>query len=352
MQMADNDHFGATDGRRTVAGAGFFRATEGKGTVSYMLNEGYCNIRCPHCYVNRVKTLPRRRDASKARLDIQSLREDGYRVQLRGTELILHEGFIPLFALAQQDYVQTNALHIAKCPQVLDDLWAAGVRYVIVTYPFDPDGFVDIEPHVADRAIELASERFGVTISILITRRVAANLGSLGDFCERSRLLGARAVKFVRLIPVTPDLLPFTPTVEESRSVLKEIARLKAAYSQEQLVLQTPGCFGLFEFRRSLALERFSSIDLEGIYDCPAGIKNFVIDLRNDVYPCLYMMDLRRKIGKFSGGRIVLSEQAMIPGALRSEDCPAYSSRLKTSRICPDGLEALSAQPERAAPGR
>jgi MoaA/NifB/PqqE/SkfB family radical SAM enzyme len=326
--MSINNYVGVDDKRRAVAGAHFFSGTEGNGTVSYILNEGYCNIQCQHCYMNRLKSKPRRRDPDQAHLDILSLRNQGYRVQLRGTELIIHDDFINLFPIAQQDYVQTNGLQIVKNPAVLDQLSAAGVCYIIITYPFDPDGLVDIDSAIVDRAIALSSALFGVTVSVIVTRRVASSLHRIHEFCEHVRKLGARAVKFVRLIPITQDLVPLTPSVAESQSVLLEIARLKTVYHYDELVLQTPGCFGLHEFRRALAPARFASIDLDRVYDCPAGIKNIVIDLHNDVYPCLYLMERDHRIGTFSMGRVTLLPERCIPGSLRAWECPAYTLRM------------------------
>src|SRR5712692_3734867 len=96
--------------QRNVSNAHFFMGNVGRGTVSYMLNEGYCNIRCPHCYVNRVHVEPRRRNTKQADSDIRALQAEGYNVILRGTELIIHKDFLPLFAIAKQNYVQTNGL--------------------------------------------------------------------------------------------------------------------------------------------------------------------------------------------------------------------------------------------------
>jgi MoaA/NifB/PqqE/SkfB family radical SAM enzyme len=334
----------ATDKARNVSNAHFFMGDVGRGTVSYMLNEGYCNISCPHCYVNRVHVEPRRRDPQQAEADILALQAEGYNVILRGTELIIHRDFLPLFAVVKQDYVQTNGLYIVKHPDVLDRLWEVGVRYIVITYPFDPDGMIDMDCRDSDQAIALSAERFGVTVSIIVTRNVTTNLASLIEFCDHVRALGARGVKFVRLIPVTPDLLPLTPSPSESKAALEEISRLKKHYAKEELNLQTPGCFGLFEFRRSLEPERFETTDLSDIYDCPGGIKNFVVDLKNDVYPCLYVMGPEHKIGKFSRGKLILEESSQPIGRLRSCECPAYEMRMHlsmsdaTTAPVPDGL--------------
>jgi MoaA/NifB/PqqE/SkfB family radical SAM enzyme len=322
----------ASDKARNVSNAHFFMGNVGRGTVSYMLNEGYCNIRCPHCYVNRVHVEPRRRDPQQAEADILALQAEDYNVILRGTELIIHREFLPLFAVAKQNYVQTNGLYIVKHPDVLDRLWQVGVRYIVITYPFDPDGMIDMDCRDSDQAIALSAERFGVTVSTIVTRNVTTNLASLKAFCDHVRALGAQGVKFVRLIPVTPDLLPLTPSPSESMAALEEIARLKKHYDKEELDLQTPGCFGLFDFRRSLAPERFDTVDLSKIYDCPAGIKNFVVDLKNDIYPCLYIMEAAQKIGELRDGSLRIDESAILPGSLRSVECPAYGMRVPTGQ--------------------
>lgn len=325
MQIDNND--GASDGarHRTVANPHFFRARYDKGSVIYLLNEGYCNVRCQHCYINRVKAIPLRRNPEHAEGDIGCLREQGYKVQLRGTELIIHDEFIPLFHAAGQDYVQTNGVHVVEHPEVLSRLSSVGIRYVVVSYPFDPEGMVGVDASISDEAISLCAKQFGVTVSAIITRNVVANLESLGNFCEHVRALGARAVKFIRLMPVSPDLVAFTPTPEEAKDALLEIARLKRKYHTNDLLIQTPGCFGMFDFRRSLAPERFASVDLSSVYDCPAGMKNFVIDVNNSVFPCLYLMEPGQRIGRYQNGKLLMDSAALLPGGLRKSECPAYT---------------------------
>lgn len=335
--MLTDNNDGASDGvgHRTVANPHFFRAHDDKGSVIYLLNEGYCNVRCQHCYINRVKARPLRRNPEQAEADIESLRAQGYQVQLRGTELIIHDDFIPLFETAGQDYVQTNGVHIVKHPEVLSRLSSVGIRHVVISYPFDPDGMVGVDPSVSDEATSLCAGRFGVTVSALITRSVAGNLESLAAFCEQARRLGARAVKFIRLMPVSPDLVAFTPTQQEAKDALVAIARLKRRYRPAELLIQTPGCFGLFDFRRSLAPERFAGVDLSDVYDCPAGLKNFVVDVNNDVYPCLYLMGPGQGIGRFENGKLLIDPSVPLPGGLRKTECPAYTSHFSLPFLAP-----------------
>jgi len=177
---------------------------------------------------------------------------------------------------------------------------------MIFSFPFDDASLIDVEIEECKKAVRLASKQFGVTISMIVVRQTARDPKRLQDFCELAISLGAKGVKFIRLMPVSPRLLDKAPTSEEARHILLEIAVLKRRYARDLLTLQTPGCFGLFEFRRSLAPRRFANLDLSQVYDCPAGIRNFVISVDNRVYPCLYLMTDVMQIGTFRNSEIII----------------------------------------------
>lgn len=309
--------------RPPLPNAHFFEGST-KSVVSYVLNEGYCNAKCPHCYINRVRQTPRKRNPEQARRDIIELRDDGYKVLLRGTEILLEREYIPLFRDADQDYVQTNGIVIARDPSILEDLARAQVTTVIISYPWDEEGLVAVSPVISRRAVIACSEKFNTIISIMVTKSLAHNLERIQIACEEALQAGARAIKFVRIMPLTPDLMTITPSFQESADVLKEVARMKAVFDKERLVLQTPGCFGMFEFRRSLNPQKFGNRDFSDSMDCPAGVRNFVIDLDNSVYSCLYLMSAELRIGTFSYGQIIIDAPQSVPGRRRIPECPAF----------------------------
>jgi len=306
----------------SVAPAHFF-SNKNKIIISYLLNEGHCNAKCKHCYINRAKKGAKEKDLDVAYNEIRNLQSQGYQIILRGTEILLHPEFLPLFELVGQNYLQTNGLVIAQTPELLEDIAKHKIQFLIIPYPFDEEGLVNIDPEASKRAISIAAKLFSVTVSIIITKSAAHTLWRLREFCEFAFSLGAKAVKFIRLMPITSPLLNFSLNTKESMEVLSEIDNLKKTYDKNKLILQTPGCFGLFEFRRSLKQEKAGK-DNSGIYDCPAGVKYFVIDTENNVYPCLYLMDERHKIGEFRDAKIEILNNKNVPAKIRCDECPAY----------------------------
>jgi len=84
---------------RSVAPAHFFSSKVGKGTVAYLLNQGYCNAHCSHCYMSSLKTSAMKRSISQAWEDITKLLDGGYRIILRGHRNSSSSGILPSFSL-------------------------------------------------------------------------------------------------------------------------------------------------------------------------------------------------------------------------------------------------------------
>jgi MoaA/NifB/PqqE/SkfB family radical SAM enzyme len=313
---------------RSVPDAHFFRTKEGQPTVVYLLNQGICSAHCSHCYVNKKIEGEAGRDIEQAFVDIRRLQESSYRVILRGTEILLNLKFLKLFSLVNQTYLQTNGLIIAENPQILSLIRDAGINHLIFTYPFLENGITDIPKSIVEKAVKISRYDFGITLSIIVTKDFADNTALLSQACAKALVLGVRAIKFIRLMPINPKHISLTLKSEQSIIILSELDRLKKIFDYNELIIQTPGCFGMFSHRRSLNKEKYSEADLSGVYDCPAGIKHFVIDAQNDIYPCLYLMGQEHKIGRYEDNKFELLQCPTgyeFWGKLRTEECPAFN---------------------------
>ena len=311
---------------RPVPNAHFFSTKEGQPTVVYLLNQGFCNAKCSYCYVNKTTNDKAQRSLNQAYVDILNLQHLGYKVILRGTEILLNPEYLSLFRLVNQTYLQTNGLIIAENPQILSSIKDAAINHIIFTYPYIEDEISSISKTVVEKAINYCFKNFGITLSIIITKTYADNLMLLEKACQAALNLGARAIKFIRLMPINPEHITLSLNSEQSKIVLSELHRLKSKYDYNDLIIQTPGCFGMFSYRRLLNKEKYSEIDLSNIYDCPAGIKYFVIDAKNDIYPCLYLMGKKHKMGRYGNNMLKLLQtiDEKFWGKLRTEECPAF----------------------------
>lgn len=268
---------------------------------------------------------PSSRDFEEAKKDIARLKGLGYRVALRGTEILLNLSYLSLFPLVGQNYLQTNGIVISQQPSILNKIKKNGIENIIITYSFlDEVSSVPVE--LAKKAINICKNDFSITLSIIITKRFSDNLGLLSEACEKALDLGARAIKFIRLMPINPKHKKITLTEEESALVLREIHNLKQKYCYNELIIQTPGCFGQFNLRRTLNKDKFEKMDLSDVYDCPAGVCHFVIDTMNNVFPCLYLMDKEFVVGICNEGNLRIHQEnnKNFWGKLRSEECPAF----------------------------
>jgi len=312
---------------RLVPDAHFFGGEVGRGAVNYMLNQGYCNATCEHCYVNKSPVLEKgRRSIDEAKIDIRKLRKQGFKINLRGTEILLHPEYLELFPLASQDYIQTNGIQIAKNPALVKRMKGVGIKHLIFTHPMMDSYVVNYLADYVEKAIKLCKQHFSITVSYVLTKRVLSEPELLEDACKKAISMGANAAKFIRLIPLAPGLIERTLSTEESKRVLLMIKALKKKYKYEELVIQTPGCFGQFDFRRKLNKQKHQDVNLNRIYDCPAGVKNFVVDVDDKIYPCLYLMDKRHELGSWDQETFKITKN--LPnhiGKLRCEECPAFT---------------------------
>lgn len=278
------------------------------------------------------KEAVKRRDLNVAKRDIQNLLSQGYRVHLRGTEIILNPEYLSLFSLAGQAYLQTNGALLHLNPSFFSQLNNAGLHTIILTYPTDPERIVDVSERVIQDVIRTGSvQGFRIIVNIIITKGIMKlfeqDAAYFRRICDCFIDLGAHELRFVRLIPFSETLRRISPSLFETRTIIQESFRLEARY-KGKFDITRAGLMGGFDLRRDLK-HRYLGVnvpppDQSHIMDCPAGAKLFVVDLDNLVYPCLYLRKAAWAIGTFAEGRIVLKKGTHVPGTLHATDCPAY----------------------------
>ena len=300
--------------------------------VLYLLQEGFCNIRCRHCYLVFQKDKVKRRDVHAAAGDVANLQSHGYHVHLRGTEILLNPEYLSLFTLVQQDYIQTNGILLRQDPSLLARLRDANVTKILLSYPIGPEDILGIPAEIAEAVTPTASgQGFRVALNVIVTKGVVNCFREDGMYfqrlCDRLIDLGAGELRFVRLIPFSHDLKAISPSPSETKVILTESARLEAHY-KDRFDITRAGQMGCFDLRRTLKEDylgvKVPPPEQSDVMDCPAGAKLFVIDLDNDVYPCLYSMDRSHRIGRFADGDIMCDRNAPVPAQLHATDCPAY----------------------------
>jgi len=305
--------------------------------VHYVLQNGYCNTRCMHCYVLSQNQKQRKRDCQVARRDIGRLLGQGYKVNFRGTEILLDPEFLELFPLVGQDYIQTNGIELDKNSGLFEILKKVDIKKIIFTYPSLPENLLGFKKEIVERVVKLSNQHgFRTILDYIVTSEVVSSLKQDGGFFKKlvNRLvsIGADELRFVRLIPFSDGLKSLAPSVNDMELVTAKSVRLEAQY-KNSLDVTRAGQFGLYDLRRTLK-EKFLGIKVpppeeSGIMDCAAGKKLFIIDVDNSVYPCLYLMSKDFKMGEFRNGVIEIDKPKISPSEIHLADCPVASIQNK-----------------------
>lgn len=323
-----------------------------KATISYFLQEGLgtCNASCKGCYAgageissNLTKGIVRPEEAEK---DIGELIKE-YRVFLRGTEILLNPGYIPLLKLAKNKVILTNGIVLGKFPERLDILAANDVSNIIVTLPFkntpaSARNLADLLRHKNTilKGIKLIKQHeygFVLQLSALITADCLKEQQSLEKICNEALDIGADVIRFIPYVAISGDssIDNYALSKEERIKLVEQCTRLKQEYDKKSLVIHTPGVLGLFPLRAEYKkiLEPNLSLQEEKLV-CPAGIKYFVISsikkkdedgrIYRQITPCHFMMNV--EIGEYYGGsNLKINNLLLNQLTLERSDCIAQN---------------------------
>ncbi len=326
----------------TYSKGSLYAADPNSTVVHYVLQDGYCNTRCKHCYMLSQNQTRRKRDFETAKEDIRGLLSQGYKLDFRGTETLLDPAFLELFPLVGQTYLQTNGIELIKNPSLFKILKQAGITTIMFTYPSEPASLVGFQTKTVEEIVVSAKDNsFRTVLDYIVTSEVVASFKRDVKFFENlaDHLIsfGADELRLVRLIPLANEMKALTPSVKDMENIAMESVRLESAYGNK-LDITRAGQFGLYDLRRSLK-EKFLGIKVpapeeSGIMDCPAGKKLFVIDVDNNIYPCLYLMNKDFKMGEFRNGVIRVKRPEIIPGGVHLADCPAATIQNERMKLC------------------
>lgn len=271
--------------------------------------------RCDHCFFPEHGQL---RPLDETLAIAERLHAQGLNVIPAFGEVLTTPEYLAVYRMLSRKYLLTNGLVLASArgPATAKQIKEAGIEQVGFTLNengCNPIG--GIGQKVIIKAVQTIKEAGLIpTATSIITSQ---NYNHVPQIVAMAKQMGFRALKFNRLIPTKPQMIPLTPSSNQTGAFFSQLQEQKNLTPKSELALYASGLFGLIGRSRNIP---------QSDHFCLAGRQMVTIGLDNKVYPCLFLMDAQYQIGSFNQptGEIVLDNNSFRDGRYGQRECAAY----------------------------
>lgn len=251
-----------------------------------------CNVQCHHCYISYEGNFLGHELYKCAK----KLKESGYQVALNGSELLLHEDYLPIFTLLRQSRVMTNGLVFRNNFSYFDKLKNYGIVKFNLSYHFDLHDMISPIPKEFLKQLisEIKSRGLDFTINCTIS---TINKDNIEDYCREAYTLGASRIRFTNLLnqgeafALNRELFL---NEQQIIKVLELVQKCRLQYDKDMFYIERCGSFGT-----GARVDKFC---------CPAGKNSVFITPDLKVYPCAFLAKRGNEIGYYDGGKIFIRD--------------------------------------------
>ena len=300
--------------------------TSGKIVIDYVClpeTSPVCNFgKCDQCYILASEAYKYRvaRTEEKILCDLETLVDSGYEVFLVTTELLQFKNYLKMLQTINENHFLTNGIIISQKPDILKDLKNIGIEQITLTGNLNDAGYRLPDNKYTIGAIQkIILANITPVLHINITEN---NIEKVEESIKYYYNIGVRNFRFGRFVPLTNNSIGPKPV--EGYAVLKflreiEKAKQKYPYDKKTKTGTYIGVIGNFgtQYR-----------DDAHKYRCPVGKSQFTIGPDNFIYPCIYLMQVENRIGRWVNRTLKIDTTWAIEG--EELDCPAFRFYKKT----------------------
>lgn len=258
-----------------------------------------CNINCEHCYINFKGSFT---CEELERYIPEFLKK--YAIKLNGAENLTNLDYLKFYEMVHQPYVMTNGLVINKNPKIFGLLKRYAITTVVMSYHYGfQQNYSIVDTSMIEENIKKILEN-DLEVRLMCTLN-HYNYKKVLEFIEKMVSLGVRCVKFTNHLStgnathMSDNLILSEEEIKEALTLINEARQI---YPKEKFIIERCGTF-----ENPLNSPHFS---------CYAGTDNVVITPDLNVYPCIFLIDEKYRIGKIMDGKIMLDEKIV-----RDENC-------------------------------
>lgn len=252
-----------------------------------------CNVNCRHCYLSFNGNFSEEElyDCAK------HLSEEGKKVYLNGSEVLLHQEYLQTFKMLGQFKAMTNGLVFKDNLSYLDRLQDYGIDTYNISYHFDLQNIISPVSNVFLKQLfkEIIARNLKFTINCTIS---TINKDSIADYCQEAYSLGACRIRFTNLLN-TGNAKQLERSlflnVTQAQEVLESVRKCRLKYDKDEFYIERCGSFCA------------SSTDHK--FRCPAGVDSVVITPDKKIYSCVFLAMPGNEIGYYKDGQIYISDE-------------------------------------------
>lgn len=252
-----------------------------------------CNTKCEHCLV----CFKGERDPNELLEIVRSLKNK-YKVLLNGAEVLTNPEYLKSYKEVGQTWISTNGLALMD-PNVIKALKENDIRSVSMSYHFGiHDEISKIKQEQLNKIIGIVKDS-GLQFRLMTTID-SGNYLLLEQICQEAHNLGARGIMFNNLIRQgngvnLDDSLLLTE--EQLQEFFDLINYVRTLYDKNDFLVERSGTFGKDENNP------------KNNYCCDYGTNRIFVAPDNNVYPCIFMTNPGREIGKYVDGKIMIYDE-------------------------------------------
>lgn len=247
-----------------------------------------CNSSCKHCYISYKGSI----SVEEARKFINVFQNEYY-IDVNGAELLTNLDYLDLYPIVHRDSLMTNGKALLEDSSLLNLIKMKGIKQVSLSYHYGiHDAISMVKSKNLDNLIRTL-KKYDFTVMTMITID-NQNYLKIAEMCDYMHNLGVDKILFNNYMVQGCAQKKFKLSREQIQIVLEEIEIQRDRFLISELEIRRSGNFGNRKHGRCNLC-------------CLAGTESYVISPDGGVYPCIYLINEKFKIGQVINDKIAIS---------------------------------------------